>query len=85
MQFKSTLSRLIAFALFMLSASMLACAAPAPAALAVAELGEPSNALVARGDVSDQCYKALSDLKVNIDVCIVDLSKRYLTLIFRYL
>ncbi|KAF8750488.1 hypothetical protein RHS01_09253 [Rhizoctonia solani] len=45
MQFKSAFSRLAAFALFMLSFSMLTCAAPAPApaALAVARTSEPAT------------------------------------------
>lgn len=77
MQFKSTVSRLVAFALFMLSFSMLACAAPAPApaALAVAGPSEPSNMLVARTDVSDKCHQALLDLDVKLDVDIDLLSQ----------
>jgi hypothetical protein len=81
MQFKSTVSRLVAFALFMLSFSMLACAAPAPApapapaALAVAGTSEPSNMLVARTDVSDKCHQALLDLDVKLDVDIDLLSQ----------
>jgi hypothetical protein len=78
MQFKSTFSRLAAFALFMLSFSMLTCAAPAPApaALAVAGPAGSGNALVARGDVSDQCHQALLDLDVKIDADIKLLGKR---------
>ncbi|CAE6467391.1 unnamed protein product [Rhizoctonia solani] len=82
MQFKSAFSRLAAFALFVLSFSMLACAAPAPApgaALAVAGRSEPSNMLVARTDVSDQCHQALLDLNLNLDVHIGNLDKCYNT------
>ncbi|KAL5640010.1 hypothetical protein ACGC1H_007346 [Rhizoctonia solani] len=81
MQFNSAFSRLVAFALFMLSFSMLTCAAPAPApaALAVAGTSEPSNMLVARGDVSDQCKAALVDLDVKLDVQIGLLNKCYNT------
>ncbi|KAB5588735.1 hypothetical protein CTheo_7822 [Ceratobasidium theobromae] len=73
MQFKSTVSRLIAFALFVLSISMIvhAAPAPAPAALAVAESGESGNTLVARDDVSDQCHSALLDLQVKIKADLV--------------
>ncbi|GAB1525637.1 hypothetical protein RhiTH_008800 [Rhizoctonia solani] len=81
MQFKSAFSRLAAFALFMLSFSMLTCAAPAPApaALAVARTSEPSNMLVARTDVSDKCHEALLDLDVKLDVDIDLLNKCYNT------
>lgn len=71
MQFQSTLSRFAAFVLFMLSFSMLACAAPAPVTAPGALVARGSevstNSLVARTDVSDQCYKALADLNVKID------------------
>ncbi|EUC53608.1 transmembrane protein, putative [Rhizoctonia solani AG-3 Rhs1AP] len=79
MQFNSAFSRLVAFALFMLSFSMLTCAAPAPApvALAVAGTSEPGNMLVARGDVSDQCHQALVDLDVKINLDIDLLNKCY--------
>ncbi|MCV2423775.1 hypothetical protein LNV47_24640, partial [Paucibacter sp. DJ4R-1] len=82
MQFKSAFSRLAAFALFMLSFSMLTCAAPAPApgaALAVAGRSEPSNMLVARTDVSDKCHEALLDLDVKVDLGIDLLNKCYNT------
>ncbi|CAE6442758.1 unnamed protein product, partial [Rhizoctonia solani] len=82
MQFKSAFSRLAAFALFMLSFSMLACAAPAPApgaALAVAGRSEPSNMLVARTDVSDQCHKALLELNLHVDADLALLDKCYNT------
>jgi hypothetical protein len=79
MQLQSTLSRVAAFAFFLLSFSMLVCAAPAPApapgALAAAGSGEPNYSLVARGDVSDQCHQALLDLDVKVDADIVLLSK----------
>ncbi|MCV2423913.1 hypothetical protein LNV47_25370, partial [Paucibacter sp. DJ4R-1] len=81
-QFKSAFSRIAAFALFMLSFSMLACAAPAPApgaALAVAGRSEPSNMLVARTDVSDQCHEALLDLDVKLKVDLDLLDKCYNT------
>jgi hypothetical protein len=81
MQLQSTLSRVAAFALFLLSFSMLVCAAPAPVpapgALAAAGSGEPSYSLVARGDVSDKCYAALLDLDVKIKADIVLLGKSY--------
>ncbi|KAF8604890.1 hypothetical protein BDV93DRAFT_522186 [Ceratobasidium sp. AG-I] len=81
MQLQSTFSRFAAFVLFMLSFSMLACAAPAPVTAPgslVARGSEVStNSLVARGDVSDQCHQALLDLDVKIDADIVLLNKCY--------
>ena len=81
MQLQSTLSRFAAFVLFMLSFSMLACAAPAPVAAPgalVARGSEASvNSLVARGDVSDQCHQALVDLDVKLDADIELLSEPF--------
>ncbi|KAF8604906.1 hypothetical protein BDV93DRAFT_507421 [Ceratobasidium sp. AG-I] len=81
MQFHSTLSRFAAFVLFMLSFSMLACAAPAPVAapgaLVARRADVSSNSLVARTDVSDQCHKALLDLDVAVDADIKLLNTCY--------
>ena len=79
MQLQSTLSRFAAFVLFMLSFSMLACAAPAPVAAPGALVARgsdlSSNALVARTDVSDTCHEALLDLDAHLDIDIDLLSK----------
>ncbi|CUA70778.1 hypothetical protein RSOLAG22IIIB_09113 [Rhizoctonia solani] len=61
MQFSSAFSRLVAFALFMLSFSMLICAAPAPA---------PAALVVVTGTT-------LADLEVKLDVQIDLLNKCY--------
>ncbi|KAF8593115.1 hypothetical protein BDV93DRAFT_516817 [Ceratobasidium sp. AG-I] len=78
MQLQSTLSRFAAFVLFMLSFSMLACAAPAPVAAPGALIARGSevstNSLVARTDVSNECHQALVDLDVKIDADIALLS-----------
>ena len=80
MQFQSTLPRLAAFILLVLSFSMLACAAPAlvPAGDALVARGADvsSNSLVARTDVSDQCHQALVDLDAKLNVKI-DLLSEY--------
>ena len=81
MQLHSTVSRFAAFVLFMLSFSMLACAAPAPVAAPGALVARgadvSSSSLVARTDVSDKCHDALVDLDVKLDVQIDLLSKPF--------
>ncbi|KAF8604898.1 hypothetical protein BDV93DRAFT_522193 [Ceratobasidium sp. AG-I] len=83
MQLQSTLSHFAAFVLFMLSFSMLACAAPAPVAApgALAARGSElsSSSLVARGDVSNECHQALLDLDAKVDVHITNLENCYNT------
>jgi hypothetical protein len=74
MQVQSTLSRLAAFALLLLSFSMLVCAAPAPASAPDALVAR-SDSLIARNDVTDACYGELTKLDVNLDVEIERLSE----------
>ncbi|KAG9087347.1 hypothetical protein FS749_002984 [Ceratobasidium sp. UAMH 11750] len=64
MQFQSSLARLAAFAFFLLSFSMLVCAAPAAvAAPGAGELAVRDSSLVARTyDYTPQCKAALLDL-----------------------
>ncbi|KAG8716732.1 hypothetical protein FRC09_015301 [Ceratobasidium sp. 395] len=70
MQFQSSLARLAAFAFFLLSFSMLVCAAPAPGAgsLAVRDssLTARDSSLVARTDYTNECKNLLLDLEVKV-------------------
>ncbi|KAG8710192.1 hypothetical protein FRC08_017503 [Ceratobasidium sp. 394] len=69
MQFQSSLARLVAFAFFLLSFSMLVCAAPAPvAAPGAGELAVRDGSLVARGDYTSQCEKDLLDFELKLKV-----------------
>ncbi|KAG8678786.1 hypothetical protein FRC09_019544 [Ceratobasidium sp. 395] len=63
MQFQSSLARLAAFAFFLLSFSMLVCAAPAPGA---GSLAVRDNSLVARTDYTNECKNALLNLEVAV-------------------
>ncbi|KAG8694651.1 hypothetical protein FRC08_008343 [Ceratobasidium sp. 394] len=68
MQFQSSLARVAAFAFFLLSFSMLVCAAPAPVAAPGADkLAVRDSSLVARtDDYTTQCKNLLIELKTNI-------------------
>jgi hypothetical protein len=79
MQVQSTLSRLAAFALLLLSFSMLACAAPAPASAPDALVAR-SDSLIARTDVTDACYGELVNLKANVKVDLDLMSENSLSL-----
>ncbi|KAG8723481.1 hypothetical protein FRC09_003145 [Ceratobasidium sp. 395] len=63
MQFQSSLARLAAFAFFLLSFSMLVCAAPAPGA---GSLAVSNSSLVARTDNTDVCKSELLKLEVKV-------------------
>ncbi|KAG8707533.1 hypothetical protein FRC09_001774 [Ceratobasidium sp. 395] len=71
MQFQSTLARLAAFAFFLLSFSMLVCAAPAPGA---GSLAFRDSSLVARNAATDKCNSTLvtlkADLKIQLDALV---------------
>ena len=75
MQFKSSFARLAAFAFFLLSFTMLVCAAPAPVSNGLAVRGESlaarGDSLVARTDGNQQCKDILADVKVKIDLAAV--------------
>ncbi|KAG8709536.1 hypothetical protein FRC08_018275 [Ceratobasidium sp. 394] len=70
MQFQSSLARLAAFAFFLLSFSMLVCAAPAPvAAPGAGELAVRDSSLVARTyDWTTPCKNLLVKLEADIKV-----------------
>ncbi|KAG8723482.1 hypothetical protein FRC09_003146 [Ceratobasidium sp. 395] len=63
MQFQSTLARLAAFAFFLLSFSMLVCAAPAPGA---GSLAVRDSSLVARNAATDKCNTLLVKLEADL-------------------
>ncbi|QRW08948.1 transmembrane protein [Ceratobasidium sp. AG-Ba] len=73
MQFKSSFARLAAFAFFLLSFTMLVCAAPAPAS---SGLAVRDSSLVARGgDGTAQCKALLVTAKADVDAAVKELAK----------
>ncbi|KAG8741649.1 hypothetical protein FRC10_002613 [Ceratobasidium sp. 414] len=69
MQLQSTLTRLTAFAFFLLSFSMLVCAVPAPVPVpGTGALTIRDSSLAARTDYTSQCKDLLAVLKVDVTV-----------------
>ncbi|KAG8749023.1 hypothetical protein FRC12_013614 [Ceratobasidium sp. 428] len=74
MQFKSSLARLAGFVFFLLSFSMLVCAAPAPAP-GTGALAVHDTSLVAHTAATEKCRGMLVTLKAELKVKLNDLGK----------